>query len=146
MLALLPERKGDTWNILSGKTGGQVVPPTSPMSAVGVGWSPASLSSGSRSPKVPVGSILGAGQVRSARAFSTWHRLAKSRLLIHQRDTLRSHASRYEIVVSVFVLQMHKPCRKHQPATMQSSLDLCSTSCRSRAVLSLKCNVWREWG
>src|SRR2546421_8586285 len=46
-------------------------------------------------PKVPIGSILGAGQVRSARAFSTWHRLAKSRGLIHQRDTSRLHASRY---------------------------------------------------
>src|SRR5213594_2891862 len=91
-------------------------------------------------PRVPVGSILGAVQVRSARPFSTWHRLAKSRLLIHQRDTSRSHASRYEIVVSVFVLQMHKPCRKHQPAMMLSSLDSCSTSCRSRAVLWLKCN------
>jgi hypothetical protein len=30
-LALMPERKGDAWNILGGKTRGQVVLPTSPM-------------------------------------------------------------------------------------------------------------------
>src|SRR2546421_8586286 len=54
MLALLPERKGDPWNNLSGKTRGHVALPTSPMSVVGVGWSPASLSPGSRSPRCPL--------------------------------------------------------------------------------------------
>src|SRR5947209_2271104 len=122
MVPCLQERR-EGWNSLIGKIPGQVVLPTSRMSVVGVAWLPASLSPGSRSPRMPVGSILGAGQVHSARPFSTWPHLAKSRGLIHQSDTSRSHASRYEIVVSVFVLEMHKPCRKHQPAMMQSYLD-----------------------